>query len=1193
MSTSEATPGGTDATLGRHFLAVGVQMAPKSKRTPNLGAIHNTPNGSPSAIPTGGSLAPNADQLAHSFDATHTVFYETTLLERLQSNSDFSPDISPPLALSSLLTIKYLTTATISINTTKYKSFSAESDISFLTQPSETLGQIFPIDAAEGYFDGSKDLDLAVANYTSNTVSILIGNGNGTFGALTSYSVGLGPMSVAVGDFKNNKILDVVTANNSDDSLSILYGNGDGTFQSQPQSIQLSPGSYPLDIKVSDINGDGNQDIVVTNYIGTVSVLLGNGNGTFQAPQSYNTGNVPEFIALGDFNKDGKQDIAVSNTGTGANTVSILMGNGNGTFQTQKTYQTGTTPYGIAIGDLNGDGNEDIAVCNSGDNTVSILLGNGDGTFQTQKTYQTGTTPYGIAIGDFNGDGIQDIAVTNNFENTISVLLGNGDGTFQSPVSFLPGNSPSGIVVGDYNNDGKPDLAVVNSLDGSISVMLNNTIFPAVATLNTAEPISFGNCHVGDDIFQALSITNSAPVGSENLDANLVGASPGITTSGSFTLLAAQSTNNSSLIVGLDTSSWGAKSGTTTLTVFSDGAGIDNNSLTSLPSQTVTVTGNVYALAAPNFNQKSVNFGAARVGDAALAQVVMVSNGAAANAFQESLVYGVGSAPSGFSVTSGGSGTVVSGGAATLDLALLTSIAEDYTGSTLALTLLSSGVGTSGLAATQLQATSLTLSGKVYAKAVAQFSSSTLNFGVVHLGDNVSKSFILTNGATGMLTDSLLVSLGSLTGTWVGTTTLSTTSLVASATSTVTIGLNTTMSGGFSGSLSLNFTSHDPDLADVTLASGAVSFTGVVDSFAKATFAQFSGSGSFTETDSTHYKLNFGSVTLGSSPLSVSLGVLNSASGLADLLSGNFTIVGARGFSNNGFSGFSGLAAGQKSSPSQVTFQTTTTGTFTETITLSARGSNTSGFNGTLSPETLTITGNVYKITTKTIANQSVFEQQRVNFTLPVHSFTDGQGFPLTYTAQQIVNGVAQALPSWLSFNAATQSFQGIVPVGAPDMLLQITAHDSNGGSATSTFTLLMLSPVFTTWRGDTNGDWAVKGNWLRGNKIGQSTPQYGDNVSIETTQSLTITHDTGSNTGSNSLSSLTIGKNDSFIMAGGNLTMNIFTVSTGAFTVIGGTMVVSDVANFGGSIVVSGGTLDLHSSIINEIVGGVTISGI
>jgi hypothetical protein len=200
-------------------------------------------------------------------------------------------------------------------------------------------------------------------------------------------------------------------------------------------------------------------------------VLLGNGNGTFQTAVNYAAGFGPNSVAVGDFNGDGRADLAVTNQ-SGKN-VSVLLGNGNGTFQAAVNYTVGIDPTSVAIGDFNGDGMTDLAVSNFAGN-VSVLLGNGNGTFQTAVNYNVGIDPTSVAIADLNGDGKADLAVANANTGNVSVLLGNGDGTFQTAVNYTTGSGPWSVAIADVNGDGKPDLVTANYNGSNVSILFGN-----------------------------------------------------------------------------------------------------------------------------------------------------------------------------------------------------------------------------------------------------------------------------------------------------------------------------------------------------------------------------------------------------------------------------------------------------------------------------------------------------------------------------------------------------------------------------------------------------------------------------------------------------------------------------------------------------------------------------------------------
>jgi len=326
-----------------------------------------------------------------------------------------------------------------------------------------------PVSVAVGDFNHDGNLDLVAANSGDNTVSVLLGNGDGSFQDPVNFAVGNHPWSVAVGDFTHDGNLDIVTANSGDNTVSVLLGNGDGTFQ---DAVSYQVGSVSEAVAVGDLTGDGHLDIVTANHgDNTVSVLLGNGDGTFQSAVSYAVGKGPDSVALADFNGDDHLDIVSANAGD--NTVTVLQGQG-GTFRPRSTEAVGTVPYSVAVGDFNHDGNLDVVTANY-DNTVSVLLGQGDGTFQSAATYKVlGSVPVSVAVGDFTGDGNLDLATANNHDNTVSLLMGRGDGTFQPPPSYNVGGFPSSLAVGDFKRDGNIDVVTANQGDGTVSVLLGN-----------------------------------------------------------------------------------------------------------------------------------------------------------------------------------------------------------------------------------------------------------------------------------------------------------------------------------------------------------------------------------------------------------------------------------------------------------------------------------------------------------------------------------------------------------------------------------------------------------------------------------------------------------------------------------------------------------------------------------------------
>ncbi len=383
---------------------------------------------------------------------------------------------------------------------------------------------LVPFAVAVGDFNGDGKMDLAVANSGANNVEILLGDGTGGFFTQTSkpsaFATDMSPYAVAVGDFNRDGKSDLAVANRTTNDVSILLGNGDGTFLA---AANVGVGTNPQGVAVGDFNGDGIADLVVANAgSNNVTVLLGNGDGTFQTGTPFGAGTSPFSVAVSDFNGDGKADLAVANNSS--SNVSILLGNGDGTFQTAVNYGAGTQPSSVAVADL-GNGKVDLVVADltysasAPAGNVSVLIGNGDGTFKPRTAYSSGVTPSSanprsVAVGDFNGDGIPDIAVANRGGNNLSFMLGNGDGTFQPATTLATNTTPQSIVVGDFNGDGRPDLAVVTSANNKVSVLLGTPAYPDLTVSGTHS----GNFTQGQTgAVYTLTVSNTAAIASSGI----------------------------------------------------------------------------------------------------------------------------------------------------------------------------------------------------------------------------------------------------------------------------------------------------------------------------------------------------------------------------------------------------------------------------------------------------------------------------------------------------------------------------------------------------------------------------------------------------------------------------------------------------------------------------------------------------
>ncbi len=342
-----------------------------------------------------------------------------------------------------------------------------------------------------GDFNGDGKLDLAVS--TGATLSILLGNGDGTFKMTTYPTTAQFVGTLVAGDFNGDGKLDLAFPDPFNKLVHLLLGNGDGTFT---EVSTTAVGTNPVWTAAADVNGDGKLDLAVVNQAGgNVSILLGNGDGTFSSKSLVKVGTQPNAITVADFNGDGKLDLAVVNSGS--NSVSILLGAGDGTFTLKSSPSTGAFPFGIVASDFNGDGKVDLAVTNQcgrscsplAFGSVSVLLGAGDGTFTGKSIVLTDYhKPLGIAAGDFNGDGNADLAVVGLTESSALIIPGNGKGGFGNPISMNGFAPPFAgyVAVGDFNRDGRLDFAENNpnqiQSNGSVVIQMQSAVafYPAV-----------------------------------------------------------------------------------------------------------------------------------------------------------------------------------------------------------------------------------------------------------------------------------------------------------------------------------------------------------------------------------------------------------------------------------------------------------------------------------------------------------------------------------------------------------------------------------------------------------------------------------------------------------------------------------------------------------------------------------------
>ena len=349
-----------------------------------------------------------------------------------------------------------------------------------------------PRSIAIGDFNNDNKRDIVVANHRTNNVFVFLNSDIGSFRDVNIYPTedGSNPISVAIADFNNDNQLDIVVANYGYDDISVFLGYGNGSF-SDSRTYLNGYNSYASSIAVGDFNQDNLMDIVVANSLDdNVGVFLGRGDGTYWNRTTFPTGNFskPSSVATGDFNNDGRLDIVVANFNDLS--VGVLLGYGNGTFANQTNYFTGdsSTPISVAVGDFDNDGHQDIVVADFNSSIVLVFLGSGDGTFSERSNYTTGddSDPISVAVGDFNKDSRLDIVVANSAGANIGIFFGYGDGTFSDQTALnlnTIGSAPYSVAVSDLNNDSWLDIAVVDPGTNNIHIFLgfiNGTFFSSI-----------------------------------------------------------------------------------------------------------------------------------------------------------------------------------------------------------------------------------------------------------------------------------------------------------------------------------------------------------------------------------------------------------------------------------------------------------------------------------------------------------------------------------------------------------------------------------------------------------------------------------------------------------------------------------------------------------------------------------------
>ncbi|MBI2968110.1 MAG: VCBS repeat-containing protein [Bacteroidetes bacterium] len=342
--------------------------------------------------------------------------------------------------------------------------------------------------------DGDGKPDIAVACSTAFSVSVLRNTcttGTISFDPKVEFATGSNPQNVATGDLDGDGKPDLVVADYTDNKISVLRNTGTSGIISFATKVDFATGTIPYWVAIGDLDGDGKPDLAVANfYDNTISVLRNTGAiGTisFAPKEDFTAGSNPQSVTIGDLDEDGKPDLAIANFY--GNTVSVLKNTGSSgtiSFSGKVDFITGTNPYNLAMGDLDGDSKPDLTTANTGDSKVSVLRNTsatGTISFTAKVDFTTGQNPLCVSLGDLDGDGKPDIATANIASNTVSILKNNstiGIISFATSVDFTTGQSPTSVSLGDLDGDGKPEISVTNDYPSSTSVLRNVIGLPDV-----------------------------------------------------------------------------------------------------------------------------------------------------------------------------------------------------------------------------------------------------------------------------------------------------------------------------------------------------------------------------------------------------------------------------------------------------------------------------------------------------------------------------------------------------------------------------------------------------------------------------------------------------------------------------------------------------------------------------------------
>jgi hypothetical protein len=580
-----------------------------------------------------------------------------------------------------------------------------------------------PLGLGEGDFNGDGMLDLAAVNNSSGDVTILLGNGDGTFVTHGTYAVGSRPLDVTVADVNGDGHLDLIVGHDTTFGPSVLLGDGTGTFVLQPALSTISNPEKPI---VADIDHDGRPDIVVDSYNGTgVYFYKGNGDGTFQTAVSIGGSSSTFDVALADLNEDGNLDVIATHEAT-TNSMYIFLGNGNGTFQAPVVSTPIASAWSIALADLNKDGHLDIVISTRNGGGIVALLGNGDGTLQTPTTVVATGSYQSIAAGDLNVDGNVDIVGASN--STLQYIPGNGDGTFQASQSLGTISTSYGIVLGNFAAGGGFGVAAIGS---------GTTIKVFLQTLSLSpSPVTFGSVGVGTvSPAQTVTVANNTSSTVTISGISFAGTNPADFSQTSTCATPLVSAGTCTVSVTLTPGAVGARSAILSLADNAPGS-----------PHTVPLSGTGLAVPVADLTPVGLVFATQHLGTASSAQTVTLSNsgGAALSSIVISII-GTNSADFGQTNTCG---TTM---AASLHCTILVTFTPSRAGSESALL----NIADSAAGSPQTVA----LSGTGLGVPVADLAPVGLVFATQHLGTASSAQTATLSNSGGAALSSIVISI--------------------------------------------------------------------------------------------------------------------------------------------------------------------------------------------------------------------------------------------------------------------------------------------------------------------------------------------------------------------------------------------------------------------------------------------------